>query len=488
MTGHKTSSLCCLLLITILLAGMKARVPVDEKKILGFISQLESRAMEGRKSGESSGRNAELLIAHLFNQVGLKPGGNSGTYFQEFTFPMMRFESVGILRRLRNAHLEEMEYSFGDDYFFAPVSSPGHVRAEVVFIGYGLSRPDLGWDDYDGIDTSGKILLSLSGLPPGDPSKWGRDGSDYIKADQASKHNALGLLIFDPDVKESKLPRYRVWSFHPSTLKRGLILARVGRRVVDGLLGSTQANIELIKSEIDGSQRPKPFMTGNQIELKAEIMMDSEREAANVIGRIEGCDPSLKDEVVIISGHYDGGGKDPDGVIYNGANDNASGVGVMLEIARAMIESRIRSRRTILFIAWGAEEQGGYGSKYFLDHPPLALEKIVSAFILDCVGHGEGKFWLFGAEHFSEAFKRLREHVDADLISEFRPRAEGGSDQYFFQEKGVISFFVHNVQETALGHTPQDDLAHLNVVSLGRAARFVYAAASFTAEVAAGAE
>jgi hypothetical protein len=251
--------------------------------------------------------------------------------------------------------------------------------------------------------------------------------------------------------------------------------------VIDDIFKSTGLSLESVKDKIDSTLNPCSFHTSKKLELIAETRVDAERQAANVIGKIPGTDPNLKDEVVIISGHYDGGGVDPDGVIYNGANDNASGIGVLLEIARVMMENKVKPLRSILFIGWGAEEQGGYGSKHFVEYPVVPLEKIASVFVLDCVGLGEGKFWLFGAKHFSNLFLQIKKNIPSNLLIGIHPREEAGSDQYFFQQKEVPSFFAHNICDKSFNHTPYDNTEILNPEALKKVAELIYESALYVA-------
>lgn len=471
--------LAAVLLIVTPTKGRNDREKIEENKILEYISDLASDEMEGRKSGEPSGRRAEEWLARTFHDLGLEPGGDNGTYFQEFIYPMMRFENMGAVRLVDSER--QRDYTYGDDYYFYVVTSPGHVRAEVVFVGYGISRPDLGLDEYQNLDVEGKILLCLSGYPGKEKEKWGRDWTDYAKADQAQKRNALGLLIFDPGQKEEKLPRYRIWSFNLKYQKKGLLFGQVGPRIVADLFESTEKSLGALQQKIADELKPQSFSTGKTLELEVEALIDGQRKAANIIGKITGVHPELKDEVIIVSGHYDGGGTDPDGVIYNGANDNASGIGVLLEIARIMKANQIRPARSILFIGWGAEEQGAYGSKYFIENPLVPLDKITSAFILDCVGLGEGEFWLFGAGHFTPVFDEIKTNIPVNLLEGFHPRKEAGSDQYFFQQKEIPSFFAHNIREISFGHTPEDDVEALNPNTLRKCALLIYEASIFSA-------
>lgn len=469
-------------LLASFLTFSREKADIDEKSIIKYVTQLSSDELEGRKSGTPSGYKAEKMIAKMYEELGLEPGGDDGNYYQEFTYPMMQFPSVGAVRMIDDGN--RRDYTYGDDYYFYAVTSPGHVIAEVVFIGYGISRPDKGLDDYKGMDVEGKILLCLSGAPGNDKSEWGRDWTDYSKADLAVKNKALALLVFDPGLKNETLPRFRIWSFNLKYLKKGLIFSKVGKRIVDDIFRNTGKDLEELKREIDKKLKSSSFSTGKSLELKADTLIDTGRIASNIIGKIPGTHPQLKDEVVIISGHYDGGGTDPDGVIYNGANDNASGMAVLLEIARVMKSNHVRPSRSILFIGWGAEEQGAYGSQYFIENPVVLNEKIAATFVLDCVGLGDGEFWIFGAGHFADKFEEIKKNIDPILLEGFQPREEAGSDQYYFQQKEITSFFVHNIHKTPFGHTPYDDVTNLNPHALEKAARLIYHSALFAASKA----
>lgn len=447
-------------LLVSFLAFSKEKADIDEKSIIKYITQLSSDELEGRKSGNPSGYKAEKMIAEMYEELGLDPGGDAGTYFQKFSYPMMQFTSVGAVRMIDDGN--KRDYTYGDDYYFYAATSPGHVMAEVVFVGYGISRLDKGLDDYKNLDVEGKILICLKGAPGDDKSVWGRDWTDYSKADLAIKRKALALLVYDPDLQEETLPRFRIWSFNLKKLKKGLIFGTVGKKAVQDIFLGTGKNLLDLKRYIDKDLKAQSFSTGKILELEVNTLIDTTRIASNVIGIIPGVHPQLKDEVVIISGHYDGGGKDPDGIVYNSANDNASGMAVLLEIARVMKANHVRPSRSILFIGWGAEEQGAYGSQYFIENPVVPHEQIAAVFVLDCVGLGAGEFWLFGAGHFTEKFEEIKNNLDPNLLEGFHPRKEAGSDQYFFQQKEIPSFFVHNIHKTPFGHTPQDDVSNLN--------------------------
>jgi hypothetical protein len=169
----------------------REKADIDQKRIIQSITQLSSYELGGRKSGIQSGYKAERMIAKMYEELGLEPGGNNGTYFQKFSYPMTQFSSVGALRMINGSN--KRDYAYGDDYYFYTVTSSGHVVAEVVFIGYGIVRTDKGWDDYKDLDVEGKILLCLSGAPGNNKSEWGRDWAAYSKADLAIKKKALAL-------------------------------------------------------------------------------------------------------------------------------------------------------------------------------------------------------------------------------------------------------------------------------------------------------
>ena len=122
-----------------------------------------------------------------------------------------------------------------------------------------------------------------------------------------------------------------------------------------------------------------------------------------------------------------------------------------------------------------------WGSNYFIQHPLYPLEKITSAFVLDCVGLGKNKFWLFGAKHFNAAYEELEKNLKPEFLKDIIPRKESGSDQYFFQEKEITSFFAHNISQKSWNHTPEDDPEVLNPKILKKIADFIYEAAVYFA-------
>ena len=169
------------------------------------------------------------------------------------------------------------------------------------------------------------------------------------------------------------------------------------------------------------------------MEWEARVSFDQKRVGHNVLGRLPGVDPGLRQEVVIVGAHYDGGGVDPDGTVYPGAEDNASGTATLLALADAL--KGFQPKRTILFAAWGAEEQGAWGSRAFVESNP-SLDRIAATITLDNVGVGDGRFRVYGARNFPDEYRPIAESMDAALATSFTPRGAGGSDGYTFQVRG----------------------------------------------------
>jgi hypothetical protein len=219
---------------------------------------------------------------------------------------------------------------------------------------------------------------------------------------------------------------------------------------------------------------PTKAQSRGDIAWQVSVVWDTTRQGANVLGSLTGRDAALRDEVVIVGAHFDGGGVDPDGTVYPGAEDNVSGTSVVLALARALAAAP-RGARTVVLAAWGAEEQGGWGSRHFVNsHPDLT--RIAANFTLDNVGVGDGKFRLFGATNFPEEWAFIAGGIPGDLREHFNRRGAGGSDAWSFQIRGIPSFFAHADAPQPYVHTPDDKPETLARVSLDHVGRFMAAA------------
>jgi hypothetical protein len=357
---------------------------VSPQAIESYIRFLSDDALEGRGTGTRGGWVAAEFIAAQFRRMGLEPAGDSGSYFQ----------TVELLGRTPSPTLsvDGAPLRYPQDYVVAPVTDDtlAQVSGELVFAGYGIVSPARGWDDYKDADVRGKIVVVL----PGDPDSTLFDrftGRPWIavreKADVAARRGALGLLVVQSEGRGG-VP----WpAVQPLTRERISLAAPATAVAFWGWLSDSSAAgiaargghalAQLRESAPRRDFRPTPL----GVRLEAEIRSAVRRiPTANVVAALPGRGPRAG-EAIVVGGHYDhlGIGEPVNGdSIYNGAEDNASGVAATLAAAEAVTQSGAHPARTMIFAAFTAEELGLQGSEWLVRHPPLGM-RLVGAFAMD---------------------------------------------------------------------------------------------------------
>ena len=457
-----------------------------------WVETLAADRLDGRRTGTAGGNEAARLIAEAFEQSGLEPAGDGGSYLHRFTFPFYRFvqpvrlaldsAAPGAAADAPGAPRESSrswkELVYGEDYFFLNGSSATSGEAEVVFVGYGLATSKL--DELEGVDVRGKVLLAIEGMPPHSRLER-RLAANINKAKRARELGAAGLLLVSDPGGHAELDRMRIWVFRPRNYLPGFFLAKVDVAVAQALLDGQGV---ALKQRIDRGEHAS-YHTGKTVAWQVGVDYVTEKVGANVLGLLQGSDPELADELVLVGAHYDGGGRDPDGTVYNGAEDNASGTAAVLELARVMAAEG-PSARSVMFALWGAEEQGVWGSSRFLEQARWPLDKIVFTLTLDNVGVGEDRFRLFGAHNFPEELALVRAGVAEELFAHFTLRGAGGSDGWSFQIRGIPALFAHADAPQPYVHTPEDDAGTISPEMLRVVGRFSDQALRAAADVAAG--
>jgi Zn-dependent M28 family amino/carboxypeptidase len=374
---------------------------IDEGRIRAHVKFLSSDLLEGRGTGQRGGELAAAYVADQFELLGLQPGGENGTYFQ-------RVPLVGITT-LPGSGLRvsgpggSVPLKYPEDYvaWSRTEEKVTNQRSELVFVGYGISAPEFDWDDYKGLDPAGKTLLMLVNDPPStDPHFFGGPALTYYgrwtyKFEEGLRRGANGVLL----IHTTPSAGYGFNVVQNSWSKEQPFPGRVpGDRALKLEAWITEAKArELFKlagKDLDGSREAaerrdfRPIPLG--IMLSSHILSKVRRiDTANVLGVLEGSDPEKKKEGVVFSAHYDhlGVGKPENGdAIFNGAVDNATGVGILLEMAHAFRQASLRGtrpRRSLLFIATAAEEGGLRGSEYYATHPTFPPGRIAADLNVD---------------------------------------------------------------------------------------------------------
>lgn len=391
------------LLLAFLLLAIPAQaqqLPPDQAALKAHVQFLAADALHGREAGTRDFEIAAEYVAAQMLAAGLKPAGHKGGWFQPVrlvTFRPAERAQWGLVRGNT-----AVPFEFGVDFANSPVPGTPDFTAEgaVVFAGYGIVYPALGRDDYQGLDVRGKIVAILPGLPPGLPGEVeAHFGDEEQKARLAEARGAKAVIVLESAARRANLPfeqAIRYWDYErmtwagPDGVAKGVSpRAPVVGYVSDAGAQKLFAGARIAWQEVLAAERAgQPIPTGalaTRIRIASRARLRT-TDSRNVVGLLEGADPRLKNQYVVLSAHLDhlGMGEAVDGDrIYNGAMDNAVGVGTILEIARHFAQKGIRPRRSILFVALTAEESGLIGSDYFVHHAPVPRERIVADLNID---------------------------------------------------------------------------------------------------------
>ncbi len=362
---------------------------ISINNLMKTVEMLASREYAGRLSGSEGYNKAAKYMASGFGKIGLKPLGDE-SYFQNLKVEYNEIFSPVKLNLIEDGRLKT-EYKLGKDFVCRDLTGSGHFTAQVVFCGYGLSQPEIGYNDYAGVDVKGKIVLVFKPNPKwrmNDSSNW---GSPYPreKARTAARHGAVGLLIVslpnDPNPQKTILSVLDGKGEQNEKFPQMHIDISAAN---DFLLGSGY-DLKDLQTKIDSLKKPVSLPIQSTVEIDVHAKYTKEQPTMNVVGLLEGTDPGMKNEYLVIGAHLDHVGSQAGEIFAPGANDNASGSAAVLEIANAFLEGKVKPKRSIIFVLFASEELGLIGALHFVNHPPVALEKIVGMLNLDCVGSGD---------------------------------------------------------------------------------------------------
>jgi Zn-dependent M28 family amino/carboxypeptidase len=444
-------------------AAYAALETISPERIRWHVRYLSHDLLEGRGTGQRGGDIAAEYIATQFAEYGLKPAGDHGTYMQKVPLVGITTEP-GTTFSLIPKQGETMNLKPLDEYvgYDQTQQAQSDVDAEIVYVGYGIVAPEYSWDDYKGVDVRGKVLLMLVNEPPSDDPKFFKGkaltyyGRWTYKYEEAARKGAAGVLL----IHQTQMASYP-WevvrnsnSGEKSFLKAegpalqvaSWIQLDVAKRLVSA------SKMDLDKMMQDAQSRDfHPVSLGAR--LKAHMVSKVRNfESNNVVAMLPGSDRKMADEAVIYTAHYDHLGIRPDmpgDNIYNGAQDNATGCAILMELARAYSGAAQKPRRSILFAAVTAEEQGLLGSEYLGKHPPIPAGKIALDLNYDDVkplGAPE-EVEVSGAERTT--FYPEVEAMAKDFRLVIRPdaRPEAGhfyrSDHFSLARVGVPSFSIN---------------------------------------------
>ena len=453
------------------------KVTFDAKAAWTYIRDMSTDEMRGRKSGQLSGVMGEEYVASKFKEWGLEPAGDNGTYFQNFTIEHRNVEE-GVKFEIVTAR-ERRDFYYGDNWRIQRYSGSGHFSEEIVFVGYGIHAPDKEYDDYAGVDVKGKVVMFTTGSPQKLAKKLGDAATSEKKIDAAQKLGARGIIVFR---NTPSTGRFYGIGVRKEQYKPDFLILSIESNVTDFIFKDLKTETRYLFREIDSKGKPQSFTTGVRAFVSVRSIFDEKRATRNVIAKITGSDKKLKNEYVVIGGHMDHLGVSPMGDVYNGANDNASGTAVAMEIARVMKLNKAKPKRTVVFAGWAGEEQGLLGSRYYAEHSPT-IEKTITYINMDMVGHGSGNVPLRGEYYAPHIWQLLKEKLPKEIMEYVKPGrgGPGGSDHTPFLEKGVPAFGVMTEGHHFKYHRPGDDIDLIKPEILKRVGDLVYASVQILA-------
>jgi hypothetical protein len=397
--------------------GVQAKAHVD---------YLAAPARGGRYSGSAGYLDAANYVADRFREIGLEPLGGGGTYFQRFTMPLVDLTAMSVLQR---TGADAKSYRARVDFTESVGGRSGSGSAEAAIAVVGGAAVGGGHDDFAGVDVRGKIAL-ITG--PGAPGGGSGVENAYLAG-------AAGVMVIGgANLRYSYVPRFQSTTIPTLVITESVadeLIAPSGKRA-----SQVQESVRARRS--DPNAPPVGFDVPTTVRMSVSLTPVRDVEAINVVGVLRAPDEEGAKRAVLVGGHLDGVGTDPDGSVFPGANDNASGPAVVIEVARALAASRASLQHSVIFVAFAGEEEGFYGSEAYVAQTattPGRVESLIAMINLDVIGCcGET---LLVSNEAPDLQRRVRDTA-AELGVATQSINGGGSDQASFARRRVPAVFI----------------------------------------------
>ena len=401
-----------------------AAVAFDAAKAKAHVDYLADAARGGRYSGSAGYRDAANYVADRFREIGLEPLGDNGTFFQHFTMPIVDLTEMSTLTgpggQTYRARVDFTESVGGR-------SGSGKVEAEIAAIG-GAARSG-GQNDFAGANVRGKIALVTGPAAPNAGSS----------VENAYQEGAIGVLV----IGDAKLRYSYVSRFQTETIPTFVITEDVANQLLAPAGKTLAAARDLVRARRTNPSAPASgFDVPTTVRMRVSLTPVHDVDAMNVVGLLRAPDPNNAQRAVLVGGHLDGVGTDPDGSVFQAANDNASGSAMAIEVARALAASRSSLNHSIVFVAFAGEEEGYYGSEAYsvqMATIPGRVESLVAMVNLDVVGCCSDTLVI--SNESPELQRRVRD-MATSLGTLTEAGSTGGSDQTSFARRRVPAVLI----------------------------------------------
>jgi hypothetical protein len=491
-------------LVAVSMAAVAAATPeIRPEAVLDHIKFLASDELKGRGNGEKGLERAADYIAQQFKAAGLRPGGAGGDWFQPFE--LQAGLAIGKGNGLEiDARGRTVRLALGTGYYplaATPNDAPATASADfddlpLVFAGYGISAPSVNYDDYAGLDVTGKAVLIFSHEPQESERDSRLNGARPLrettlaaKAAAARTRGARVLIVVSDPSHQTDQANYDLFVADPDAEDEGIPVLRVRRSAVASLVQGW--GLDALAASIDRDLMPRSRPLPDARLDYAEFLARNRRTVRNVVGILPGTDAARKDEAIVVGAHYDHvglGGRfsvspERTGEIHNGADDNASGTSAVIEMARAAAADPSRFPRSLVFVAFAGEERGLLGSAHYANSPAVPLPNTVAMLNLDMVGRSNGKLQTSGLDKAPS--------LEADLVAAAKtvgglelghegPGAGRSDDASFLQRRipSIIFFTGFHADY----HRPGDDWDKIDAAGTARVARVALELAARIAE------
>ncbi|MCU0244258.1 MAG: M28 family peptidase [Acidobacteria bacterium] len=459
-------------------AGLKTISPAEAYDIVKTLALPE---YAGRLTGHPGYTAAAEWAAKKLAAWGLKPISGKDGYLQPYPSPYTIVDKAEMTVLLpdgppdpaKGQAYKEMKLAPEKDFLPLLYAASGDRTADAVFAGWGISAPELGYDDYAGLDIKGKFVLCFRGAPDRDP-KWTHHDEHRTRMAAARDRGALGVVYIYDDIASNPNGDYL----------EGFTPAMISLKVMDAVLKETGSTAADLRKVLTTYERPLSFPLRARLRLAVSSRHFPQAVGYNVVGYVEGSDPRLRRECVVIGGHFDHTGAHM-GLLFPGADDNASGSATVMAAGKAAAALARRPKRSIVVALFGGEELGLQGSNWFVEHVPGPFDKVAGMLNFDMTGEGDGLWGAVSPE--PPEFKKALEAADASVkvlrgLGVISGVGVRGSDFAPFFLKGVPAASLGSNGPHLAYHQTGDTIYRINPDITADAAKLAFLAAYYWAD------